>query len=84
MEVVIRITSVILLLLSAVAIFAQEIRQQDKSYTVNVDVQLVQLPVSVLDKDGHPVGGLQKNHFQVFEDGVRFRRSRSSNMKMCP
>ena len=66
----IRITAVILLLLSAIAIFAQEIRQQDKNYTVNVDVQLVQLPVSVLDKNGHPVSGLQKNHFQVFEDGA--------------
>ena len=66
----IRITYVIFLLLSAGAIPVQEIRQQDKSYTVSVDVQLVQIPVSVLDKDGHPVSGLQKDHFQVFEDGV--------------
>src|SRR4030095_5101005 len=28
------------------------------------------LPVSVLDKDGHPVSGLQKDYFQVFEDGI--------------
>jgi len=67
---VIRITCVVILLVSASAILAQELRQQDKSYTMSVDVQLVQLPVSVLNKDGHPVTGLQKDHFQVFEDGV--------------
>lgn len=66
----IRITCVVILLVSASAILAQELRQQDKSYTMSVDVQLVQLPVSVLNKDGHPVTGLQKDHFQVFEDGV--------------
>jgi len=65
-----RISTIIFLLLSAVVISAQEPPQQDKNYTVNVDVQLVQLPVSVLDKGGHPVGGLQKDNFQVFEDGV--------------
>jgi VWFA-related protein len=65
-----RISAVILLFLSAVVTSAQEVPQQDKNYTVNVDVQLVQLPVSVLDKSGHPVSGLQKDHFQVFEDGV--------------
>jgi Ca-activated chloride channel homolog len=69
-KVVKRITAVILLLLSAKAISAQEIPKQAKNYTVNVDVQLVELPVSVLDKDGHPVSGLQKDDFQVFEDGV--------------
>src|SRR5262249_26378496 len=35
-----------------------------------VDVQLVQLPVSVLDKDGRPINGLGKTDFDVFEDGV--------------
>jgi Ca-activated chloride channel homolog len=65
-----RVTAVIVLVLSCSAILAQESRQQDKNYTVNVDVQLVQLPVSVLDKDGHPVNGLHKDYFQVFEDGV--------------
>jgi Ca-activated chloride channel homolog len=65
-----RIVSVILLLVSAYPIPAQEIRQQDGQFTVSVDVQLVQLAVSVLDKNGQPVSGLQKGDFQVFEDGV--------------
>jgi len=59
----------------ALAIFSiilpRAIHPQDKDFTVNVDVQLVQLPVSVLDKDGHPVSGLEKDHFQIFEDGVQ-------------
>jgi VWFA-related protein len=42
----------------------------DKDFSVSVDVQLVELPVSVVDKDGHPVSGLQKSHFEVFENGV--------------
>jgi Ca-activated chloride channel homolog len=66
-----RIASLIVLLVSTTAISAQEREQQDKSYTVSVDVQLVQLPVSVVDKDGHPVTGLQKENFQVFEDGLQ-------------
>jgi VWFA-related protein len=65
-----RIFSLVILLVAANVILAQEVRQQDKDYTVNVDVQLVQLPVSVLDKNGNTVNGLQKDHFQVFEDGV--------------
>lgn len=58
------------LLISATFAIAQDARQGDKDFTVSVDVQLVQLPVSVLDKDGHPVSGLQKDDFQVYEDGV--------------
>lgn len=57
-------------LVTSIVICAEGVHQQDKDYTVSVDVQLVQLPVSVLDRDGHPVSGLQKDHFQVFEDGV--------------
>src|SRR5215510_4274121 len=50
--------------------FAQDTGNQDKDFSVSVDVQLVQLPVSVLDKDGRPVNGLGKNDFAVLEDGV--------------
>jgi hypothetical protein len=52
------------------ASFAQDVGKQDKDYAVSVDVQLVQLPVSVIDRDGHLINGLQQNDFEVFEDGV--------------
>jgi Ca-activated chloride channel family protein len=43
---------------------------QDSGFTLSVDVELVELPVSIVDRDGHPVVGLQREHFTVFEDGV--------------
>ena len=39
-------------------------------YTLTVDVELVQLPVSVLDNKGQPVLGLLREHFNVYEDKV--------------
>src|SRR5215831_17223843 len=65
-----RMAWVIILSVSTTCIFAQDAGHQDKNYAVSVDVQLVQLPVSVLDKDGRPVNGLRKDDFEVFEDGV--------------
>jgi Ca-activated chloride channel family protein len=38
-------------------------------YTVTVDVDLVLFNVTVLDKNGHPVPGLAKERFHIFEDG---------------
>ena len=35
-----------------------------------MNVELVQLPVSVLDKHGLPVRGLRQEHFAVYEDKV--------------
>jgi VWFA-related protein len=46
------------------------LKKQDGNFTLNVDVELVQLPVSVMDKDGAPVNGLSQEHFQIFEDKV--------------
>ena len=43
----------------------------DRDYKVTVDVELVQLPVSVLDKQGFPVLGLQTEHFSIYEDKVQ-------------
>ncbi len=37
---------------------------------ITVDVPLVDMAVSVLDEDGAPVFGLEREHFRVFEDGV--------------
>lgn len=62
--------------LSSLSLLAQDKTQQpqkqpDSSYKLSVEALEVQLPVSVLDKDGRPVPGLTKEHFQVFEDKVQ-------------
>src|SRR5262249_31913863 len=41
------------------------------SRDLKVDVQLVQLPVAVIDRDGRTVRGLNKENFDVFEDGIK-------------
>ncbi len=47
-------------------------QQQKKSgeYMFKVDVSLVVLPVTVLDKKGRMVNDLKRENFRVFEDGV--------------
>jgi Ca-activated chloride channel family protein len=52
---------VLLFVLSAVA--------QDSETTFKVDVKLVNVFVTVTDSQGAPVGGLQKENFQLKEDG---------------
>ena len=67
----------LVILLSSVIVLAQETPQKlekqdkDKDYTLSVVVEEVQLPISVLDKDGRPVNGLTKNDFAIFEDNVQ-------------
>ena len=67
-------TFVSLVLLSSLVLVAQDtpqrgdIQKENKDFTLSVDVELVQLPVSVLDKEGHPIDGLKTENFQVFED----------------
>jgi hypothetical protein len=61
--------------LSAVVLSAQDKSQpqkgqNDKDFSLKVETVEVQLPVSVLDKEGRPVDGLKQEHFQVFEDKV--------------
>ena len=46
-------------------------RTNDKDYTLRVETVEVNLPVSVLDKEGRPVDGLKQENFQVFEDKVQ-------------
>jgi Ca-activated chloride channel homolog len=45
-------------------------KQNNQDFTLSVDVELVQLPISVLDVKGRPVDGLTKDQFQVFEDNT--------------
>jgi Ca-activated chloride channel family protein len=46
-------------------------RATDGDFRISVDVELVQLPVSVMDRDGVPVIGLEQEHFAVLENNVR-------------
>ena len=70
--VVYRYLFVIVLLILPGGVRAQEVgRSGDRQFQISVDVELVQLPVSVLDRDGNPIMGLEREHFEVYEDGMR-------------
>lgn len=43
----------------------------DDSEVIRVETSLVTIPVSVLDRDGRFISGLQQSDFQIFEDGVQ-------------
>src|SRR5215467_11600503 len=43
---------------------------KDKDYVISVDTTLIQVPVSVHDKEGRPVNNLTKDQFQVLEDKI--------------
>ena len=54
-----------------VGAMAQEPAQkQDQVPTYKVNVKLVNVFATVLDQQGSPIGGLQKDNFKLFEDGV--------------
>src|SRR5262245_11883394 len=67
--------SLALILFATVTVsFAQTPQAQnshDRDYKLTLDVELVQLPVSVLDKNGFPRRGLKQEHFTIFEDKVQ-------------
>ncbi len=42
----------------------------DENEVIKVETNLVTMPVSVLDRDGRFISGLQKNDFQIFENGM--------------
>ena len=42
----------------------------DDGEVIKVETNLVTMPVSVLDRDGRFISGLQKGDFKIFEDGV--------------
>ncbi len=43
---------------------------RDRGYTIGVNVDLVLMYTSAFDKKGHFVGGLKKENFKVYEDGI--------------
>src|SRR2546427_9948183 len=66
---------VLVIVLFSFVLFAQERpqpqkNQNDKGFTLSVETLEVQLPISVLDREGRPVNGLTKDNFQIFEDKV--------------
>jgi VWFA-related protein len=63
-----RVSFALALLLAATLTFAQKL--DDPDFSLSVDVQLVQLPVSVEDKHGMPVRDLPKEQFSVYEDKI--------------
>src|SRR5688572_18535465 len=58
------ITIVALLLVTCV------IRAQDIVKTLTVDVDIVLIPTTVTNDRGQYISGLEKKHFQIFEDKV--------------
>ncbi len=47
-----------------------DVIHSDDDEVIKVNTQLVSVPVRVMDKKGRFIGGLQKEDFKVFEDGV--------------
>src|SRR5947207_8747190 len=68
--------SIVIVLLFSWALLAQDRSQpqkqsKDNPFSIIVDTLEVQLPISVLDKEGRPVDGLKQDNFQIFEDNVQ-------------
>ncbi len=61
-----RLAAIVPVLLFAV----QEAGAQLPGANIKVDVRLVNLNVRVADRSGQPITGLEKDDFQVFEEGV--------------
>ena len=45
-------------------------KSDDGTEVIKIDTNLVTMPVSVLDKEGRFVSGLEQKDFRIFEDGV--------------
>ncbi len=49
----------------------QDTPAADKGFTIGVSVDMVVMYTSVFDKSGHFVGGLKKENFKLYEDGIQ-------------
>jgi len=56
-------------LFTAIALLAQP-QDQVPTPPIRVTVNRVNVPVTVTDSDGHPVGGLHREDFRIFDNGV--------------
>ena len=76
-----------LALLGAVLLTAQEVATSPDS-TIQVEVNVVNVPVTVVDNDGHFVIDLTKEDFKVYEDGkpveIRYLTSSEDKINMPP
>src|SRR6516165_7053276 len=63
------VLSILAFSLAALAQGGQQKKQDDGTF--RVDTLEVQLPISVLDKEGRPVDGLKQEYFQIFEDKIQ-------------
>jgi len=59
------------LMLLAGATISRAQKVDGRDYKLGVNIELVQLPVSVLDKKGMPIRGLGQEDFSVYENKVR-------------
>src|SRR5688500_12317926 len=57
-------------LLVALSAWAQNQDAQDAPFKLNVNVDLVELHVTVVDERERPVGGLTQQQFRILEDRV--------------
>lgn len=57
------------LLLSATGLAAQTEKVAETPYTISLSVDLVMLDVSVEEREGKFVSGLEARHFKIFEEG---------------
>src|SRR5436190_11312354 len=52
-----------------------------KAGDISLDVDLVNLDVVVMDKNGNPIGGMEKKHFKIFDDNVEQKISNFSTVE---
>ena len=46
-------------------------QDKDRNFSLKVPVELVVVPVTVEDNEGKPIAGLQKEDFEILDEGVR-------------